>query len=252
MPFEQAFSCFAGAALGQAQGPAGAEVDQVGEPLGAGLARPCARAGDAAAELIDPGRLDGIGVFVQVSELRRRALAGIIGISPASRAADAGNWVGSWTASPQPDWGPDFPVPLGLPANLWKQTIRQNARLSIGGSQVRIVLSNEYGNAPLTIGAAHIALAGEGGKIKEGTDHARDFRGKSVDRHTARRPGGQRSRRHGGCAARPGFGQPLLPGSHPDDDDALGWSSRRLTSRQETRSPTSTSRRTPNRRKEYS
>ena len=105
------------------------------------------------------------------------ALAGIIGISPASRAADAGNWIGSWTASPQPDWGPDFPVPLGLPANLWKQTIRQNARLSIGGSQVRVVLSNEYGNAPMTIGAAHVALAGEGGKIKEGSDHALTFGG---------------------------------------------------------------------------
>ena len=52
-----------------------------------------------------------------------------------------------------------------MAANLWKQTIRQTARLSIGGSQVRIVLSNEYGKSPLTIGAANIALAGEGGKI---------------------------------------------------------------------------------------
>ena len=98
------------------------------------------------------------------------ALSAVIGLSPASKAADAGNWIGTWTASPQPAWGPDFPVPLGLPANLWKQTIRQNARLSIGGSRVRVVLSNEYGKAPLTIGAADIALAGDGGKIQEGTD----------------------------------------------------------------------------------
>ena len=76
-------------------------------------------------------------------------LAAVVGISPTSQAADASNWIGSWAASPQPAWGPDFPVPLGLPANLWKQTIRQNARLSIGGSKVRIVLSNAYGaNAP--------------------------------------------------------------------------------------------------------
>ena len=105
------------------------------------------------------------------------AVAAVVGFSSASRAADAGNWVGSWTASAQPVWTPDFPVPLGLPANLWKQTIRQNARLSIGGSRVRIVLSNEYGTTPLTIGAAHVALAGEGGKIKEGTDHAVTFGG---------------------------------------------------------------------------
>ena len=68
-------------------------------------------------------------------------------------------------------------MPLGIPANLWKQTIRQTARLSIGGSRVRIVLSNEYGKTPLTIGAANIALAGEGGKIKEGSAHAVTFGG---------------------------------------------------------------------------
>src|SRR5215475_5596361 len=86
-------------------------------------------------------------------------LATVVGFSPASQAADAGNWIGSWASSPQPAWGPDFPVPLGIPANLWKQTLRQTARLSVGGSRVRIVLSNTYGKAPLTIGAAHIALA---------------------------------------------------------------------------------------------
>jgi lysophospholipase L1-like esterase len=105
------------------------------------------------------------------------ALAAVVGFTPNSRAADAGNWIGSWTASPQPAWGPDFPVPLGIPANLWKQTIRQTARLSIGGSRVRIVLSNEYGKRPLTIGAAEIALAGESGKIKEGSGHAVTFGG---------------------------------------------------------------------------
>jgi hypothetical protein len=105
------------------------------------------------------------------------ALAAVVGFSHASRAADAGNWIGSWTSSPQPAWGPDFPVPLGMPANLWKQTIRETARLSIGGSRVRIVLSNEYGKTPLTIGAAEIALAGEGGKIKEGSTHAVTFGG---------------------------------------------------------------------------
>ena len=105
------------------------------------------------------------------------ALAAVVGFAPASRAADSGNWIGSWTSSPQPAWGGDFPVPLGMPADLWKQTIRQTARLSIGGSRVRIVLSNEYGRTPLTIGAAGIGLAGEGGKIKDGSNHAVTFGG---------------------------------------------------------------------------
>ena len=104
------------------------------------------------------------------------ALVGAIAFTPISRAADAnsGNWVGSWTAPAQPVWTADFPVPLGLPSSLWKQTIRQTARLSIGGNRVRIVLSNEYGKTPLNIGVAHIALAADlrgnppdGGVIEE-------------------------------------------------------------------------------------
>ena len=38
------------------------------------------------------------------------------------------------------------------------QTLRQVVRTSIGGSRARVVLSNAYGTAAITIGAAHIAL----------------------------------------------------------------------------------------------
>ena len=38
------------------------------------------------------------------------------------------------------------------------QTLRQIVHTSIGGSRARVVLSNAYGTAPVTIGAAHIAL----------------------------------------------------------------------------------------------
>ena len=107
------------------------------------------------------------------------ALVSAVGFAEVSRAADAnsGNWIGSWTAPAQPVWTADFPMPLGLPSSLWKQTIRQNERLSIGGSRVRIVLSNEYGQMPLNIGAAHIALAADNGAIKSGSDHAVTFGG---------------------------------------------------------------------------
>ena len=77
-------------------------------------------------------------------------------------AANADNWIGTWTASAQPAWASDFPVPLGLPSNLYHQTIRQVARVSIGGGKVRIVLSNEYGKIPLKIGSAHIGLTADG------------------------------------------------------------------------------------------
>jgi hypothetical protein len=63
-------------------------------------------------------------------------------------------WVSSWTASPQP--------PRGImPASLSNRTIRQTVHLSVGGSKVRIRLSNEFGAKPLLIGAASLALAGK-------------------------------------------------------------------------------------------
>jgi lysophospholipase L1-like esterase len=76
----------------------------------------------------------------------------------------AGAWVPGWTASPQPVWSSDFVLPLGLPATLRDQTVRQTVRTSVGGSRVRIVLSNEYGTQALQIGAAAIAPADGTGK----------------------------------------------------------------------------------------
>ena len=94
-------------------------------------------------------------------------------------AEDTGNWIGTWTASAQPAWKADFPVPLGLASNLYGNTIRQVARVSIGGSRVRIVVSNEYGEVPLKIGAAHIGVTADGPDIQPGTDHALTFGGES-------------------------------------------------------------------------
>jgi lysophospholipase L1-like esterase len=129
--------------------------------------------------------LDGLMRVGGPARARRRfrraavaaAFVASLAYAPGSVAADEGNWIGTWTASIQPVWGPDFAVPIGLPRNYWNQTIRQVARISIGGDRIRVVLSNEYGTMPLTIGEAHVALAGEGGKIQEGTDHALTFSG---------------------------------------------------------------------------
>jgi len=87
------------------------------------------------------------------------------------------HWLGTWAAPPQGVWGTDFPVPWNVPRNLWNQTVRQVAHVSLGGSRVRVIFSNEFGTAPLVIGAAHIARAGEGAAIESGTDHALTFGG---------------------------------------------------------------------------
>lgn len=85
-------------------------------------------------------------------------------VLPQARAADVNAWTPSWTASPQPIWSGDFVLPLGLPATLHDQTVRQTVRASVGGSRVRIVLSNEYGSQALQIGAAQIAPTDGAGK----------------------------------------------------------------------------------------
>ena len=67
-----------------------------------------------------------------------------------ARASDAGGWIATWTASPQPVWDADSFAPVRVPRNFWNQTVRQIASLSVGGRRVRVVLSNEYGKSPPT------------------------------------------------------------------------------------------------------
>lgn len=98
---------------------------------------------------------------------------------PQAQAAD-GSWAPAWTASPQPVWAGDFVLPLGLPASLRDQTVRQVVRAGVGGSRVRIVLSNEYGTQPLQIGAARIAAAGDAAGSTNGPSLALTFGGKTT------------------------------------------------------------------------
>lgn len=58
-------------------------------------------------------------------------------------------------------------------------TLRQIARLSIGGRQIRVHLSNEFGALPLQIGAAGIALSNGKDGIQANTDHALTFDGRT-------------------------------------------------------------------------
>jgi lysophospholipase L1-like esterase len=68
-------------------------------------------------------------------------------------------------ASTQPVWRGDFVLPTGLPFQFNRQTVRQVARLSIGGTQLRVVISNEGGTSPLHIGAATVARHRDGSAI---------------------------------------------------------------------------------------
>jgi hypothetical protein len=114
--------------------------------------------------------------FLSVAAAVALAAVSMTPLSYAQRA-DAGDWIETWTASPQPIWDAEFAVPINVPRALRNQTVRQIAAVSIGGNRVRIVLSNEYGSKPLVIGAAHVALAGSGSAIVAGSDRALSFEG---------------------------------------------------------------------------
>jgi lysophospholipase L1-like esterase len=80
-------------------------------------------------------------------------------------------WTGTWGAAPA---GP--PPAAGL-QTFTDQTLRLIVHTSIGGNRVRIRVSNEFGTAPLRIGAAHIAVRGAGSDIAPGSDRVLTFSG---------------------------------------------------------------------------
>src|SRR5579862_4859210 len=93
----------------------------------------------------------------------------VLALAPWALAQE--HWVATWAASPQQGRGGAPPVARGGapggpqappgPAPITgfhNQTVRMVLRTSIGGSRVRLQLSNLFGSAPLTVGAAHVAL----------------------------------------------------------------------------------------------
>src|SRR5215213_3857526 len=70
-----------------------------------------------------------------------------------------GHWVGTWAAAPAPAEGV---------VGFNNHTLRLNPRISLGGERLRVRISNAYGNRPLTIGAAHVALRDKGPMIVAG------------------------------------------------------------------------------------
>jgi lysophospholipase L1-like esterase len=81
--------------------------------------------------------------------------------------ANGMHWVGTWATTPAPAEGVAFS----------NQTLRMNARVSIGGRTLRVRLSNAYGNRPLSIGAAHIGLRANGAAVVPGSDRTLAFGG---------------------------------------------------------------------------
>jgi len=83
----------------------------------------------------------------------------------------AEQWVGTWGTAPA---GPPLPAQTQSFSN---QTLRLIVHTSIGGSRVRIRISNELGTTPLRIGEAHVARRQSGAAIVDGSDRPLTFSG---------------------------------------------------------------------------
>jgi lysophospholipase L1-like esterase len=85
-------------------------------------------------------------------------------------------WVGSWASAQQ------IPEPQNAlpPAKLTDATLREIVHLSVGGSSLRIRLSNAFGTEPLHLASVHIArpVSPASDAIKPGSDRELKFSGR--------------------------------------------------------------------------
>jgi lysophospholipase L1-like esterase len=109
---------------------------------------------------------------------QQRAVTGRAGASGASGRPTVGVIPTRQPPAPAPGQpGRRFPIPPTL-AGIDNQTVRMIVRTSMGGSRVRVRLSNAVGGAPVSLGAAHIALRSKDSVIVAGSDRALTFSGK--------------------------------------------------------------------------
>jgi len=87
-------------------------------------------------------------------------LGGCAASGDRSAAPPGGHWVESWGAAQLVPEGDNVLAPAA-----WRDaSMRQVVRASLGGSRLRIRVSNLFGTAPLRVDGASIGLAGAGGR----------------------------------------------------------------------------------------
>jgi hypothetical protein len=87
-------------------------------------------------------------------------------------AASPDHWVGTWATSPVALPNPDAKFGDA------DTTYREIVHVSLGGSRIRIILSNEFGLDSLTIGGANVALRTTGSEIDLPSASALTFSGR--------------------------------------------------------------------------
>jgi lysophospholipase L1-like esterase len=108
-------------------------------------------------------------------DARNLAFICFVLFAPHRAVAQGTAWIATWAASPQPvDGDPDEPL-----LKIEDQTVRERVRVSIGGSQIRVRLSNECGATPLLIGSVTVARPTDPASIRPGSVRLVTFGGRN-------------------------------------------------------------------------
>jgi lysophospholipase L1-like esterase len=111
----------------------------------------------------------------RMRELRQSVLACFFLLVPQWAMAQQTALIATWTASAMAA-DPDPAEPL---LKIDGQTVRERARVSVGGSRICIRLTNEYGSTPLLIGSVTVAKPIDLGSVKPGSIHTVTFGGRT-------------------------------------------------------------------------
>jgi lysophospholipase L1-like esterase len=105
------------------------------------------------------------------------------GAQEAMASGGAGaRWVAAWTSAPIRPGVTTISALFGndLARTFDDQTVRNIARVGVGGRKVRVRVSNEFGTRPLRLGAAYVALRRQGAAIHAGTSRRLTFGGQAA------------------------------------------------------------------------
>lgn len=110
-----------------------------------------------------------------MNAVRNCALVCLFLFARQAGAASRNGWVATWTTSPESaDSGLREPL-----LKLDDQTVRERVRVSVGGAQIRIRFSNEYGSSPLRIGSATVATPIDASSVKQDSIRTVTFGGQN-------------------------------------------------------------------------
>jgi lysophospholipase L1-like esterase len=117
---------------------------------------------------IDGSRLTSLKMFILLLFL---VAVSSCGRADTKKSAPASEWISTWATAQQLVEPHNLPPEPGLSNN----TLRQVVQVTIGGNNLRVRFSNEYGFSPVTIKSASIAVSAGKGAIERSTEQPLRF-----------------------------------------------------------------------------